>query len=410
MRQSYSLYELNEYVRRVISLNFPEPIWVNCEISQIKEVRGNVYLDLIYHDENSGDITAQISANIWYKSHLFLKNKLGELLPSILKEGIHVLIKVQVDFNERYGLKLVIEDIDPAYTIGQVELNRQKLIQKLTNEGWINKNKLIDLPKVIQRIAVISAANAAGYIDFIKHLENNSYGFKFHVELFNAAMQGPNTERDVCNALKEIEQSETSFDVKIIIRGGGSKLDLSWFDNYNIGVEIAKSSIPVITGIGHDIDNSVSDIVANTSLKTPTAVADFIIQHNVQFESNINWTLQSIQQISQKIVRQQETLLNQSIQYLVLLPREIVRAHELNITQILNQCLSLASFNLQKHRAYLVSTEKQIHLMNPTNILRKGYTIVRQNNKVVSLSTFFNRNIDTQIEFYDGEITVPKRD
>ena len=409
MRQSYSLYELNEYVRRVISLNFPEPIWVNCEISQVKEVKGNVYLDLIYHDEKSGDITAQISANIWYKSNLFLKNKLGELLPSILKEGIHVLLKVQVEFNERYGMKLIIEDIDPAFTIGQMELNRQKLIQKLTSEGWIAKNKQLQLPKVIQRVAVISAVNAAGYIDFIKHLNNNGQGYKFHVELYNAAMQGQNTEREVCNALREINTSEKSFDVIVIIRGGGSKLDLSWFDNYNIGVEIAKSSIPVIAGIGHEIDNTVTDIVASISLKTPTAVADYIIQYNTEFEGNILWALQSIQQIGRRIVRQEEILVNKNIQFLALLPREIVRKHDINITQMLNQCFSLASFSLQRHRAKLESSEKQIQLMNPSNILRKGYAIVRQNNQVVSLSESFNQDVDTQIEFYDGEITVPKR-
>ena len=195
MPASYSLYELNEYIRRVVALNFPEPIWVHCEIAQIKEVRGNVYLDLIQHDEGSDEIKAQISANIWYKSYLFLKNKLGALLPSLLSQGTNVSLKVQVEFSEKYGMKLIIEDIDPAYTIGQMEMKRQKILQQLTDEGLLHLNKLTDLPRVIQKIAVISSPNAAGYIDFINHLQGNSYGYKYAVQLFETALQGLNTER-----------------------------------------------------------------------------------------------------------------------------------------------------------------------------------------------------------------------
>lgn len=408
MRQSYSLYELNEYIRRVISLNFTEPIWVNCEISQVKEVRGNVYLDLVYHDESSGEITAQIPATIWYKSYLFLKNKLGELLPSILKEGIHVLLKVQVEFSERYGLKLNIEDIDPAFTIGQMELNRQKILQKLNNEGWIDKNKQLPLPTVIQKIAVISSENAAGFIDFTKHLFNNTYAYQFHVELFSAAMQGMNTEREVVNALKNIEESKTQFDVIIIIRGGGSKLDLSWFDNFNIGVAIAKSTYPVITGIGHEIDQTVADTVAQISLKTPTAVADYIIRHNENFEEQILWLTQTIQQISQRIVKQEEILLNKTIQVLALLPREIVNKHLLHLEQTLQQCFSSSAIYIKRQKDRLAFHDQQINLMNPTNVLKKGYAIVRQNDQVISSKNVYSQKVDTTIEFYDGHITINK--
>ncbi|MCZ2102180.1 MAG: exodeoxyribonuclease VII large subunit [Chitinophagales bacterium] len=406
MRQSYSLYELNEYIRRVISLNFSEPIWVNCEISQVKQVKGNVYLDLVYHDEKSGEITAQISANIWYKSFLFLKNKLGELLPSILKEGIHVLLKVQVEFNERYGLKLSIEDIDPAYTIGQMELTRQKILQQLTNEGWIDKNKAHFMPDVIQKIAIISSSQAAGYIDFTKHLQSNVYGYKFQTTLYEAAMQGMNTEKEVCNALRAIDSASVSYDIILIIRGGGSKLDLSWFDNYNIGVEIAKSKIPVITGIGHEIDETVADIVANLSLKTPTAVADFIIRQNEDFEGKIIGLTQSILQSSQRIIKHEEILLHKTIQILALLPSEIVRKHHLQIDFLFNQCFLAGKQKIQRHKNQLAFNEQQIQLMNPNNILKKGYAIVRQNEHVISKSEY-QSGIATQISFHDGVIEIP---
>lgn len=406
MRQSYSLFELNEYVRRVISLNFPEPIWVNCEISQIKEVKGNVYLDLIYHNEDTGEITAQISANIWYKSFLFLKNKLGEILPSILKEGIHVLLKVQVEFNERYGLKLVIEDIDPAFTIGQMEIQRQKIIQKLTNEGWIDLNKQIKLPNVIQRVAVISALNAAGYKDFTTHLHQNANGYAFRIDLYNAAMQGQNTEREVCAMLQKIGASEIHYDAVLIIRGGGSKIDLSWFDNYNIGVEIARCPYPVITGIGHEIDNTVADIVANTYLKTPTAVADFLININETFESNVNWLVQSIQQIGQRQVKQEEILLNKTIQILALLPSEIIRTHYQSVDQIMKQCFTHTKLLIQKHRNTLDFNEKSISLLNPANVLRKGYAIIRQSNTIIDSKIKYKTSSETYIEFHDGQIIV----
>lgn len=406
MRQSYSLFELNEYVRRVISLNFPEPIWVNCEISQIKEVKGNVYLDLIYHNEDTGEITAQISANIWYKSFLFLKNKLGEILPSILKEGIHVLLKVQVEFNERYGLKLVIEDIDPAFTIGQMEIQRQKIIQKLTNEGWIDLNKQIKLPNVIQRVAVISALNAAGYKDFTTHLHQNANGYAFRIDLYNAAMQGQNTEREVCAMLQKIGASEIHYDAVLIIRGGGSKIDLSWFDNYNIGVEIARCPYPVITGIGHEIDNTVADIVANTYLKTPTAVADFLININETFESNVNWLVQSIQLIGQRQVKQEEILLNKTIQILALLPSEIIRTHYQSVDQIMKQCFTHTKLLIQKHRNTLDFNEKSISLLNPANVLRKGYAIIRQSNTIIDSKIKYKTSSETCIEFHDGQIIV----
>ncbi len=405
MRQSYSLYELNEYIRRVISLNFAESIWVNCEISQVKEVRGNVYLDLVYHDEKSGELTAQISANIWYKSFLFLKSKLGDLLPAILKEGIHVLLKVQVEYNERYGLKLSIVDIDPAFTIGQMEMNRQKIIQKLINEDWIHRNKSLAIPDVIQRIAVISSSSAAGYIDFNKHLQQNNYGYQFLITLYEAAMQGMNTEREVCNALRSISASGKQYDVILIIRGGGAKLDLAWFDNYNIGVEIAKSKTPIITGIGHDIDETVADIVANTSLKTPTAVADFIIRQNETFEGNIIRMTQNIQQISQRIVRQEVILLNKTFQMLAMLPREIVRKHQLQINQFVQQCFSATSQIIQRHKEALAHNERQMHLVNPENILKKGYAIVRQKDHVISKAKY-NTSDTVQITFHDGSIEI----
>lgn len=406
MPASYSLYELNEYIRRVVALNFAEPIWVNAEISSVKEVRGNVYLDLVYHDEKTNDITAQISAGIWYKSYLFLKNKLGALLPSLLKEGTNVLVKVQVEFNERYGMKLIIEDIDPSYTIGQMEMNRQKILQKLQDEGLVHLNKLRELPTVIQNIAIISSATAAGYIDFINHLSQNVYGYQFKTNLYQAALQGQNTEREVCQAMDDINERNKEYDCILIIRGGGSKLDLAWFDNFNIGARIAKNPLPVITGIGHDIDSTVADTVAHLSIKTPTAVADHIIHHNLEFETSIAEATHWISQMARSYIRQHELMLQQTTQMLSILPQEILKKQHFNIDITYSQILALAKSKVKGQKEFLAFADKQIEIQHPKNILRKGYVIVRQGNKTVQRAKDLNNAMLMNLEFYDDEIKV----
>jgi|JI10StandDraft_1071094.scaffolds.fasta_scaffold03347_20 exodeoxyribonuclease VII large subunit len=406
MPASYTLYELNEYIRRVIALNFAEPIWVSCEISQVKEVRGNVYLDLVYHDEKSQDITAQISASIWYKSYLFLKTKLGALLPSLLREGTHILVKVQVEFSERYGMKLIIEDIDPSFTIGQMEMNRQKIMQKLSDDGLIGLNKNQKMPSVVKRIAVISSATAAGFIDFQNHLQHNSYGYTYKISLYQVAMQGQNTEKDVTKAFDAIHESVDQYDCVLIIRGGGSKLDLSAFDNYNIGAKISKCNLPVLTGIGHDIDSTVADICASYSLKTPTALADYIIEHNFRFETTLTEVTHWISRMAGQLIKNKELELQQTIQILKIIPSEIIRTNQVSINYINQNINTSVKTILHRHTERLKTIDSNIHLLNPKNILKRGYSIIRQDNTVIKRSTDLDKNKDIQIEFFDKEIKV----
>ncbi len=407
MRNSYSLYELNEYIRRVVALNFSEPVWVHAEIAQVKEVRGNVYLDLIHHEESSGEVDAQIAANIWFKSFLFLKNKLGPLLPSILCAGSQVLVKAQVEFHERYGIKLIIEDIDPAYTIGQMEINRQKILLRLQEEGLTEKNKQIAIPRVLQKIAVISAENAAGYIDFIQHLRENPYGYGFPITLFPAAMQGQNTEREVCAALDTIRTKAAEFDCVVLIRGGGSKMDLAWFDNFAIGAAIARFPIPVLTGIGHDIDSTVADIVAGISCKTPTAVADFLIQRAGDFESEIHQLTRMIIQEVTRTVRQSELQLQQTTQLLRLAPANQLREGRMLVDHCLSSIFQKAGFLVDRHHHSLTQFTQTLQLLHPEHVLKRGFAIIRQGNVIVSNAHQFHKQTSTEIEFFDGKITIP---
>jgi exodeoxyribonuclease VII large subunit len=403
--ESYSLFQLNEYIKRVMALNFPEPIWINAEIMQISETRGNVYMELIEQDEDTNQVKAQISAAIWYKSYLFIKNKVGELLPSLLISGTHVLLKVKVDFSERYGMKLIVEDIDPSFTIGQLEMERQKIIERLNKSGVLHQNESLTLPKVIQRIAIISSETAAGYKDFITHLDKNAYAYDFQLTLFDAAMQGRSSERDVMKAFENIQDAIDSFDIVIIIRGGGSKLDLAAFDNYNIGHRIATFPIPVITGIGHEIDNTVADLAAHTSLKTPTAVAHFMIENNLDYESELLQIWSDIQWIAKEKLKYENQNLENIAHYLITIPKEQLNVAKLNLEQVREAIATNVKHAFVTSKQSLDSIEKMIHILSPDTTLKRGFAMVQQGGKYIESAKKLKKG-EFELILKDGTKTI----
>lgn len=405
---AFSLLEVNQYIKRVLALNFEEAFWVECELNQVSHSRGNVYLELIQKAEDSDEVLAKNSAQIWYRKYLFIKKKLGKLIDSILKEGIKVKLKVNVNYSERYGLSLVIEDIDPAYTFGQFELNRQKIIEQLKQKGLLDTNAALPLPTVIQRIAVISSETAAGFQDFRQQLDENAYGYDFELTLFASAMQGQNTERDVVAAISEARESD--FDLIAIIRGGGSKLDLSSFDNYNIAFEVAVSKMPVITGIGHDIDQTVTDIVAHTVLKTPTAVADMIIEHNARFEAEVLELEGAIwAEVLDFIKTRQEELIIMG-ERLKTIPASTLSMHQQMLENLESNLETIVDQKLLTEHMKLESFDTQLVLLDPKNVLERGYTIVKQKGKYVLNKKAVNKKVnDLEIEFSDGSLTVKQK-
>ena len=405
---SYTLFELNEYIKRVIALNFQEPVWIECEISQVKESRGNFYLDFVQKKEDSDEVVAQSSGYLWYKSALFLKKKLGDLFAALLKDGTAVKIKVYIEFHERYGLKLNIEDIDPSFTIGQLEMLRQKIIQRLKEEGKLNSNKLIPIPSVVQKIAVISSETAAGYIDFVQQIQQNIYDYQFTHTLFSAALQGSNTEKEVTAALMNIYERADEFDIIVIIRGGGSKLDLAGFDNYLIAHTISVSPLPVIAGIGHEIDLTVTDIVSYFSAKTPTAVAAWLIDHNAGFESKISDKASQILQSAQQIVRNHILFVNQMISGLAVLPSEIISRNAMFLENQMSKLAFFAESKIRSHKDKLTLIEKTIELSDPENILKKGYTLVRHGNNIITKAVDIIDDTRYVIVFSDGNVSVKK--
>lgn len=404
---TFTLFDLNEYLKRVIALNFPEPVWISCEIAQIKNARGNYYLDLVQQNEKE-EVIAQSQAAIWYKSYLFLKAKLGDLLNSLLQEGTQIKIKVNVEYNERYGLKLIIEDIDPAYTLGQMEISRQKILERLKTAGVTELNKTVSMPRVIQRIAVISSDTAAGFKDFTAHLEENKYGYQFTTTLFPAAMQGQNTEKEVVSQLHEIKLQKQNFDAVVIIRGGGSKLDLAYFDNYNIGYAIATMPIPVLTGIGHEIDLSIADLMAHLSLKTPTAVADFMVDHALHFESQLDEFHQQTKLLAGYRLQQAALQLENNVFQLHSRPREVIRFAGHQLESSWNEICQTLDISIKNHQKELTSISTALQLSDPSHILKRGFVMVKQMDKYISRIADLDIDQAMSLTFYDGKIEIPK--
>jgi len=275
-----SLSDLTLKIKEKIEANFFEKIYIAAEISEFRESRGHAYAELVEKDEND-TVKAKVRATIWARTYGMLKSYFESSTGHKLEAGLKVLIAVQVVFHEVYGFSLNIIDIDPTYTIGEIERKRLLIIKKLEEEGVTEMNKELDFPLVPQRIAVISSQTAAGFGDFKNQLQKSP--FNFELKLFNAAMQGEETENSVVNALEKIFEKESNFDLVVIIRGGGSKSDLAWFDSYKIAVNIAQFPLPILTGIGHERDRTISDLTAHTALNTPTAVAEFLIEKMTDF-------------------------------------------------------------------------------------------------------------------------------
>ena len=449
MTEKLSLTELQLIIRDSLYLALPDFFLVIAEISEIKEnYAGHCYLELIEKHPDEKNVRARAKAIIWSSRYGFLKSFFENTTGESLKEGLKILIKTKVEYHELYGLSLVISDIDPAFTIGEMAIKRQLIIKKLEKEGVFSMNKELDFPVVPQRIAIISSKNAAGYSDFINHLTGNSFGYVFYTALIESAMQGAETEEGVISALDKIAENFHLFDLVVIIRGGGSQSDLSWFDSYNIAYYITQFPLPVITGIGHDKDMSVTDMVAHKALKTPTAVADFLIDCLAGAENLLIEISSEIKDISRIIIEKNRISIETSKIKLIPLVRlmmsdikdklsgtiiELIKIGKENIgraglipaNQESRLVSAVKSFSSVKERALeiirqsfitgtsgylnnnslrLSGLENTLKILRPENVLLRGYTITTLNGRILKKSDQAKTDdlIDTQ--FSDGSV------
>lgn len=372
-----SLSELNDLIKDLVEGQFDFPLWVMAEIAEMKEaVNGHCYLDLLEKTEKSGKDIARARATIWRNTFPLLKAYFEETTGQVLGNGLKVMLLVEIKFHSLYGYSLNVVDINPSFTVGEMALQREKILSELEEEGVLELNKQLDFPILPQRIAVISSENAAGYEDFLNELTDNAWQYRFDVKLFPAVMQGNQTETSVVAALEQIFNSIDNFDIVVIIRGGGAKLDLSGFDNKLIAEHVAQFPLPVLAGIGHTKDQTVLDIVSFQSLKTPTAVADFLIQQFNEQDNKINEFKEELQDVVYKVVTGEKQQLQelyfsfrnnvgvciQQEKSRLLQFKDNVRKQSLHLLEMNNQQLSYFS--------------EKIKMLQPETLLTRGYHLI----------------------------------
>lgn len=405
MNRALSLFELNSLVREAIEEYVTDEYWVEAELASAHESGGHCYMELIQKEDGSNTPIARASARCWRSTWALLKPHFERETGQTLRGGLKVLLQVYPQFHENFGFSWIVTDIDPTYTLGDMARRRQEIIRRLKEEGVFDLNKELELPLFAQHIAVISSDSAAGYGDFCKQLSENKQGFKFAVELFSAVMQGEQVEQTVITALNEINERREDFDCVVIIRGGGSTSDLSGFDTLALAENVANFPLAVITGIGHDRDESVLDMVSHTRVKTPTAAAAFLIEHLqdvysliVEAEEDvIRCVTDRLQKERLRIDRLIELLPKQLAAFLTAQHARLGRLIELLPRQTA-ACLTGQRGNLdllaatmrsvlerrmlqENHRMELL--EHRVDAVNPEKLLQRGYSITRSNGRVV---------------------------
>ena len=289
VKSGISLSDLQKRIKESMGSSFPHKLWVRGEISAVSEkTLGHCYIDLIDKDASTGVMNARAQAIVWSSTWRVLRPYFESTTHTALSAGMNVLLLVQVQFSELYGISLIVSDINPSFTIGEIELRRLQIIDKLSREGMMEMNSTIPFPKYPHRFAVISSESAAGYGDFIKHLHGNEYGFSFSTTLFSAPMQGSTAPHGIVSALDSIAERANDFDAVLIVRGGGSTTDLSCFDDYDFAVNVAQFPLPVMMAVGHDRDYHICDMVACVSVKTPTALAEHIVDIVAEIDEELS--------------------------------------------------------------------------------------------------------------------------
>ncbi len=403
--ETLSLLELNGRVKSTIQFEMPDAYWVQAEISSISPSgQGHCYLELVQKDATGRSFLAKAKANIWRGTWLKLKPYFEAQTGETLKVGMKVLLQVTVTFHEVYGYSLVVQDIDPTYTMGDMARRRKEILEQLTKDGVIGLNKELEIPDLPNRIAVISSATAAGWGDFRNQLDGNIYGFRFYVKLFPALMQGDDVERSVISALNAVADRRDDFDLVVIIRGGGAVSELSCFDSYNLAFNIANFPLPVITGIGHERDDTVADVVAHTKVKTPTAAAEFIINRVFDTATRLEDLTRRMGDAVQDRMNSENVRIERLSQKLPSLFAVLkARQEQLLETVWIRSVNGVRNLlTAQTHKLEIV--DKTLSAADPAVILKRGYSLTRAGGRVVKCASDLKRGDRLTTVFADGSV------
>ena len=425
--ESYSLLEINQNIRDIIKENIPDLYWIVAEINELQvNSTGHCYMELIEKANDNNKIIAKARANIWAYQFRMLSPYFKSTTGIQLKAGIKVMIQASVEFHEVYGLSLQVVDINPAFTIGDLAMQKQEILKKLKEEGVFDMNRELDFPLLPKRIAVISSKSAAGYGDFVNQLNNNIYGYAFKHRLFQAIMQGNEAEVSIVRALEQIFEAENEFDVVAIIRGGGSQSDLNCFNSYELAASIAQFPLPVITGIGHERDETIADLVACVTQKTPTAVAEFIVHQVLMIDKKLENLSANLNDITDFVIRKYKERLQHLSRKLLILIHSYARTNEkkmhllqlklvnetvkyiqghmarVNFFQKQVEKITETTFYNQKFK--IIRLEEKIQILDPANLLKRGYSITKVEGKVIRNAKNLKKGQIIETIMHNGKI------
>lgn len=401
-----SLYDLNALVRRSLEQCLPDEYWVQAELSEVRvhPATGHCYVEFVQKDLRSNNLVAKARGVIWNNVFRLLRPYFEESTGQVFTAGIKVLVQVSVGFHELYGFSLTVHDIDPTYTLGDMARRRREILKQLEEEGVLTLNKELPMPELPRRVAVISSATAAGYGDFCHQLTNNPRGYYFHTELFAAAMQGDRVEESMLAALDSINSRADAFDVVVIIRGGGATSDLSCFDTYLLAAACAQFPLPIITGIGHERDDTVLDSVAHARVKTPTAAAEYLIARMDEAADRLNdlavrlyegvtarlkWERNRLQQCRNRIPTASVRRVSSAKLELLTARKDLHRSVE-------------AVFARHRHKLELL--KQRLADASPDKLLARGYSITLKDGKAVKDAALLSPGDRLVTRLYRGEV------
>lgn len=404
-----TLFQLQQRIKSVIEQGLPLPVWVVAEIAECKvNYSGHCYLELVEKTVSTdskaatGIPKAQARAVIWRSQYAMLSAYFESQTGSRLTAGMKILAKVTVSFHELYGLSLQITDLDPSYTLGEVERQKQLTINQLQADGVWDCNREVELPTLVQRLAVVSSASAAGYRDFCQELQRSPYAFRH--SLFEAVMQGTAAEESICAALSEIAEREDEFDAVIIIRGGGSSSDLSCFNSYRICSYVAQFPLAVITGIGHDKDVNVADMVAHTPLKTPTAVAAWLDERMALLEGRIDEAAQLLIDAARTKTAAEQLRVERWAGLIRELAKRMCERELSRLTLLQEQLRAAAERTIERETSRLQLALELVEAHNPKQILRRGFAVVRLGGKAMTQTDGVTCGEQIEIELAGGTL------
>ena len=427
-KNTVTLYELNHLVSKVIESEMPSEYWVEAELSECRESRGHCYMELIQKDERTTTPIAKASAKCWVNKWMLIRPGFERTTGQRLHAGMKVLLKVFAQFHEAYGFSWIVTDIDPTYTLGDMARKRQEIIRQLKEEGVFDLQKELQLPLFCQRIAVISSETAAGYGDFCNQLADNPYGFQFQTRLFPAIMQGEGVEQSIIAALERIFSFHIpqNFDAVVIIRGGGATSDMSGFDTLALAENVANFPLPIITGIGHDRDESILDMVSHIRVKTPTAAAALLIDHLKTVLDAINDAQEQIVRLAQQkltshksrlstfaeilprlftnVKTRQEARLDSLNSRMTTAIRQSIVTHQslINALEVKMPILLDRRLMAEQHRLQLI--EEKTKNLDPALLLKRGYSITLKDGKAVRDASTLNPGDTIETRLANGTL------